>query len=97
MKKTRRRIRERYYDSLFYVIFHYKECHKNKMLCKKYPWLMPRHDGTNKKLKGYHYQWTELDFMPDGWRKAFGEMMMEDILEACKKDNINPRRSRKLS
>lgn len=29
----------------------------------------------------YDYSYTELDSMPDGWRKAFGEQMCEDIRE----------------
>ena len=29
----------------------------------------------------YDYEYTELDEMPDGWRKAFGEQMCEEIME----------------
>lgn len=90
MKKTKRTKREWYYDSIFYIIRHFKECHKNKQFCKRYPWLLPRDYRTNKKHKHYHYQWTELDLMPKGWKESFGEMMMEDLLEACRKDRINP-------
>lgn len=90
MKKTKRSRYEWYYDSIFYVIKHFKECRENKRLCEKYPWLLPRDRWTDKKHKHYHYQWTELDLMPNGWRKAFGEIMMEDILEACIKDKVDP-------
>lgn len=27
----------------------------------------------------YHFEYTELDSMPEGWRKVFGEQMCEDI------------------
>lgn len=46
----------------------------NKELVERYPFLKPHCDD-------YDYSWTELDFMPDGWRKAFGEMMCEELRE----------------
>lgn len=46
----------------------------NKELIERYPFLKPHCDD-------YDYSWTELDFMPDGWRKAFGEMMCEELRE----------------
>ena len=32
-------------------------------------------------LEPYEYDYTELDDMPEGWRKAFGEQMCEEIRE----------------
>ena len=58
---------------------------KNRELCRKYPFLLPRNVWTDKLPDDYDYSWTELDALPDGWRMAFGEMMMEDIAEALKK------------
>ena len=63
---------------------------KNKKLCKRYPFLIPRNRWTGKiawvkrgKCKDWHwhqrYAYTELDLMPDGWRKVFGEQMCEEI------------------
>ena len=51
----------------------------NKQLVKKYPFLLPRNRWTGKVPKEYDYSYTELDDMPDGWRKAFGEQMCEEI------------------
>ena len=64
---------------------------KNWILVNKYPFLIPKY--WNKDImsyevrKDYDYTWTELDAMPDGWRKAFGEMMCEEIKEELIKHN----------
>ena len=52
---------------------------KNWILCGKYPFLIPRYEWSGEILKDYDYTSTYLDDMPDGWRKAFGEMMCEEI------------------
>ena len=58
---------------------------KNWILINKYPFLIPKYwnkDTMSYEVrKDYDYTWTELDEMPDGWRKAFGEMMCEEIKE----------------
>lgn len=51
----------------------------NHWLCLKFPWLVPRNRWTDEEIKDFDYSWTELDAMPDGWRKAFGEQMCEEI------------------
>ena len=58
----------------------YKE--KNKALCEKYPFLLPRNRYTDEPLHGYDYEFTELDDMPAGWRIAFGEKMCAEIRDA---------------
>lgn len=66
---------------------------KNKKLCKRYPFLIPTNRWTGKpcwdKKKRKNMTWytapysyTELDLMPEGWRKVFGEQMCEEIREA---------------
>lgn len=57
---------------------------KNKNLCKRYPFLMVRYWKTDKPT-GYIYTW--LDDMPDGWRRAFGIQMCEEIREVLVKKN----------
>lgn len=65
----------------------------NKKLCKRYPFLIPRHrwtdklmwDKTNKYFMPYSY--TELDAMPNGWRRAFGIEMCEEIRKELIKYN----------
>lgn len=52
---------------------------KNWILCGKYPFLIPRYDWSGEIIEDYDYTSTYLDDMPDGWRKAFGEMMCEEI------------------
>lgn len=58
---------------------------KNKELCKKYPFLIPRNRWTGQISEDYDYSWTELDAMPKGWRKAFGDQMVKDLDEALGK------------
>lgn len=53
----------------------------NKKLCQRFPFLIPRNRFTNNIVDGYAYHYTELDSMPYGWRKAFGEQMCEEIRE----------------
>lgn len=61
---------------------------RNKELCERYPFLIPRNRWTGKILWEYPrsswfyvrpYTFTELDAMPTGWRKAFGIQMCEEI------------------
>lgn len=59
---------------------------KNWILINKYPFLMPKYwncDTMQYEVdEDYDYVFTELNEMPDGWRKAFGEMMCEEIYNA---------------
>lgn len=59
---------------------------KNWILINKYPFLMPKywnHETMQYEIdKDYKYNFTLLDEMPDGWKKAFGEMMCEEIYNA---------------
>lgn len=58
---------------------------KNKKLCKRYPFLTVCDWWTGKPIKGYNF--TYLDDMPGGWRKAFGEQMCEEIRSILIKGN----------
>lgn len=51
----------------------------NKELCEKYPWLIPTNRWTGKIVEDFNYEYTELDSMPEGWRRAFGEQMCEKL------------------
>ena len=59
---------------------------KNWILINKYPFLTPKYWNPNTMQyevdKDYKYTFTLLDEMPDGWRKAFGEMLCEEIYNA---------------
>lgn len=65
----------------------------NKKLCKRYPFLIPRNRWTDKlmwnKTDKYSmpYFYTELDIMPNGWRRAFGIEMCEEIRKELIKCN----------
>ena len=65
----------------------------NKKLCRRYPFLIPRNRWTDKlmwdKTDKYFmpYSYTELDAMPDGWRRAFGIEMCEEIRKELIKYN----------
>ena len=52
---------------------------ENKQLCEQYPFLLPRNIWTDEISKDFEYSYTELDAMPDGWRKAFGLQMCEEL------------------
>lgn len=60
----------------------------NKQLCEKYPFLLPRNRWTGKVPADYDYSYTEFDDMPDGWRKAFGEKMCEEIKQELEEKGI---------
>lgn len=62
-----------------------KEWLKNYKLCRKYPFLRMRNVWTGKK---YGYEFTELDFLPWGWYKKFGEDICKDLLEVFKKSKV---------
>ena len=64
-----------------------------KELKERYPFLIPRYRLTDEICEkrpcddaAWYENWTELDDMPDGWRRAFGEQMCEEIREALLKD-----------
>ena len=56
----------------------------NKKLIEKYPWLMPRSQWDGTLPEGYDYEWTRLDEMEPGWKKAFGIQMQEELLRTLK-------------
>lgn len=56
----------------------------NKELCDLYPWLIPTNRWTGKVVKDYDYSYTELDSLPDGWRRAFGEQMCKELNDEIK-------------
>lgn len=56
---------------------------RNKALCKRYPFLIIRDWKDNPIEEEYTY----LDDMPIGWRRAFGIQMCEEIRQALVKKN----------
>lgn len=59
----------------------------NEELIERYPFLIPRTFFGEPKVTDY----TLLDEMPPGWRKAFGEQMCEEIrAELIKMQEIHP-------
>lgn len=72
-----------------------KQREKNKELCKRYPFLIPRSVWTDeiiwdmkwngKKEKAYNY--TLVDDFPDGWWRAFGIQLCEELREDLIKCN----------
>ena len=55
---------------------------KNKELCEKYPFLIPRNVWTDAIPEDYDYSWTRLDDLEPGWRIAFGEQLCDELKEA---------------
>lgn len=60
---------------------------ENKALIAKYPFLIPRWRWDLSIMEDYDYSFTELDAMPDGWRKAFGEQLCQELLAALEEDD----------
>lgn len=60
---------------------------RNIALCKQYPFLIPRNVWTDKIPDGYNYSYTRYDEIPDGWRKAFGQFLLEELRDALVKDD----------
>ncbi len=58
---------------------------ETKRLCKHYPFLQLRNPWTDKLIKSDYY--TNLDEMPNGWRRAFGQEMCEEIRKVLIKGN----------
>ena len=53
---------------------------KNKALCKRYPFLIPRQVWTDKIIwLNKPYDWTLKDEFPYGWWKSFGLQLCEEL------------------
>jgi len=71
---------------------------RNKRLIKKYPWLQirgsyrvrDRYGILRKQNWQKDFSTTWLDSLPKGWRKAWGDLICEDIAKALKKDHMSP-------
>ena len=61
---------------------------QNKELVEKYPWLKPRNAWTGEELEDYDYEFTLMDDIPEGWRIAFGDKMVQELDDLLKKYNI---------
>lgn len=60
---------------------------RNKKLVKEFPFLLPRNVWTDKVPKDYKYEYTRYEELPDGWRKAFGKELLEELKESLTKHN----------
>ena len=60
----------------------------NKELIEKYPWLQIRNIWTGELLKLEDYNFTWLDDLPNGWRKAFGLQMVKELDKILRKANF---------
>lgn len=61
---------------------------RNFLLCLKYPFWKSRNVFSGKFCG---YQSTMYDWIPDGWKKAFGKQLTEEIADALKADGIKRR------
>lgn len=62
---------------------------KNYFFCKKYPFIKVR-NVWNGHFMGYEY--TRYDHIPEGWRKAFGMQLLEEIAKEFKKNKVPKRK-----
>lgn len=65
-----------------------ERCTMNKELVRRYPFLLPRNKETGEVPDDYDFSYTELDNMPEGWRKAFGEQMCEEIADVLTEEGL---------
>lgn len=56
----------------------------NYCLCLKYPFLRIRNRWTD---VAQNYSSTEIDFLPKGWRKAWGLKICKELNQCFKKSN----------
>ena len=64
---------------------------RNRALCERYPFLIPsRFDGrrVTECPEPWDYEYTALDDMPDGWRRAFGERLCEELRNELERAGI---------
>lgn len=77
---------------------------RNRALCERFPFLIPSnrwsgmriteaggggyYPGNPSEIPDYDWEYTELDAMPDGWRKAFGEQMCQEIMDELVANNM---------
>lgn len=59
----------------------------NKELIEKYPWLQIRNVWTGELVEPEDYEFTWLDDLPNGWRKAFGLQMVKELDKILRKAN----------
>jgi len=50
----------------------------------KYPWLKARHWETNKRISDTN----ALNNMPEGWKRAFGDILCEELDKAIREDGV---------
>ena len=73
--------------SISQLINERRKIKENKKLIKEFPFLLPRNVWTGEVISDYDYSFTELDSMPEGWRKSFGFDMCKEIKEELLKYN----------
>lgn len=59
----------------------------NRELVETYPFLIPRNVWTDEIIDNED-EFTVLDMMPEGWRKAFGEQMCAEIKDALTESEL---------
>lgn len=58
-----------------------KQRKRNKWLCKRYPFLIPRNVWTGEISWDRRYAYTLAEEFPRGWWKSFGLMLCEELRE----------------
>lgn len=59
----------------------------NAGLIMRYPFLLPHNRWTDKVRDDYDFTYTEIDALDKGWMIAFGDEMLEELLEILKEAN----------
>lgn len=65
-----------------------KSIKKNKELCKRYPFILPKNVWTGELDPEYDYSFTLWDELGPGWSEAFGDIYLEELGEELKRTNF---------
>lgn len=63
------------------------ELNHNAGLIMRYPFLLPRNRWTDKVRNDYDFTFTEIDALEPGWKKAFGDELLEELSQILKEVN----------
>lgn len=84
-KELKKKIRNRKIKNFFkYTLSKPLKCLFNVFYFMRYPFLQPTNVWTGKR----YWDWNEFNHLPEGWRKAFGKQLRNDLRKALIKDGI---------
>ena len=74
-------------NAIYTILQPYRKL-RNRILSKRYPWLIPYDGWAEDSHKKYNYSYLMWEPDEGGWSKSFFYMMMEDIRRVAKRNGI---------